>query len=155
MRTQDIAIVSIHPDPAQPLALDLKEVLGALKPYCERWIWCVRNLDWLGENSEAVCQRVEAAGLGGLWMSSQDLLGHARGIYQTIEGEFLAFPREIDLGTVSADEVNLGAFPESRAELAIVAVDGGYFEVYAKDPKLLTALKQFKDVRDENPGAYF
>jgi hypothetical protein len=155
MKTQDITILSIHPDATQPLAFDLKELLAALKPYCERWIWCVRNLDWLGENSEAVCQQVEAAGLAGLWMSSQDLLGHARGIYQTIEGEFLAFPREVDPRTVNADEVNLGAFPASRAELVIVAVDGGFFEVYAKDPKLLTPLRQFKDVREEDPGAYF
>jgi hypothetical protein len=155
MKTQNVSIVSIHPDPAQPLAFDIKDVLDAFGPCLERWVWCVRNLDWLGEDSEALCQQVEAAGSAGLWMTSQELLSHARKVYQTIEGEFLAFPREVDPKTVTAQELNLRCFPASRAELAIVAVDGGFFEVYAKDPDVLSRLRLFGDVRDEDPSEYF
>jgi hypothetical protein len=155
MKTQNISIVSIHPDPAQPLALDIKHILEAFGPYLDRWVWCVRNLDWLGDDAEALCQRVETAGSAGLWMTSQELLGHARNVYQTIEGELLAFPYETDPKTVTARELNLRCFPASRAELAIVAVDGGFFEAYAKDPDAMSRLRRFGDVRDEDPTKYF
>lgn len=155
MPTRNIAIVSVHPDPAQPLACDLKDLLAALGAYLEEWVWCVRNLDWLGPNSEAFCKEVEAAGPEGLWISSRELLSQAAKVYQTIEGEFLAFPREIDPRTVAISERNLESFPRNRAELAIAAVDGGFFEVFAKDPILLTALKGCKDVREEDPSVYF
>jgi len=88
-------------------------------------------------------------------MTSEELIGHAQGIYQTIEGDFLAFPRQVDPSTVTSDELSLRAFPASRAQLAIVIVDGGFFEVYAKDPDFLGPLRQFKDVRNENPREYF
>jgi hypothetical protein len=155
MKTQNVSIVSIHPDPARPLALDLKDLLIALKPDWNQWIWCVRNLDWLGADSELVCRDVEAAGPAGLWLTSEELYSHASGVYQTIEGDFLAFPREVDPIAVNGAELDLGAFPVSRAELAIVAVDGSFFDAYAKDSEVLAVLRQFGSVRDENPSLYF
>jgi hypothetical protein len=155
VKTQSIAIVSLHPDPDKPLAFDLKEILAALGPQLQSWIWCVRNLDWLGENADAICETVEAAAPGGIWLKSDDLLKRARGVYQTIEGELLAFPCEIDPKTVPVQELSLRAFPGGRAELAIVAVDGGFFEVYAKDAEVIGGLKSFCEVRDENPDNYF
>jgi hypothetical protein len=155
METQDIAIVSIHPDPARPLAWDFKDILESLRPYWDRWVWCVRNLDWLGENCELVCQRVEAAGCAGVWMSSQELYEHARNIYQTLEGEFLAFPQELPPSQVTSEDLDLRSFPTSRAELAIVAVDGAFFEVCAKDHALLGPLRKFRDIRNEDPSTYF
>ncbi len=120
----------------------------------EQWIWCVRNLDWLGKDGEAICQKIAAAGSKGLWMSAAELLGYSEGVYQTIEGEFWAFPRHINPLEVTADDLNLRAFSSSRAELAIIAVDGGFFEVYAKDSDFLSPLRGFQDVRDENPNDY-
>lgn len=155
MQTQNVSIVSVHPDPAQPLAFDLKDLLAALTPYLGRWIWCLRNLDWLGQDGEVLCKKVEAAGPAGFWIPSQDLLKQAGKIYQTIEGEFLAFPSGVDVRTIDAAELSLRSFPWNRAEIAIVAVDGGFFEVFAKDPVRLTALRCFKDVRDEDPSGYF
>ena len=149
MITQNVSIVSIHPDPVQPLELDIKHILSALGPAMQGWIWCVRNLEWLGENAEAFNRRVDAAGAAGLWVPAQELLDAARGVYQTIEGEFQAFPHEVD------PEETLALFPASQAELAIVAVDGGFFEVYAKDPEVLARLRNFKDVRNEDPRVYF
>jgi hypothetical protein len=155
MKTQNVSIVSIHPDSAQPLALDLKDVLLALKPCWPLWIWCVRYVDWLGEGSEAFSRDVEEAGSAGLWLTSQELYCHASGIYQTIEGEFIAFPCEVDPSAITANELNLRTFPTSRVELAIVAVDGRFFDVYAKDPEQLAALRRLGDVRDEDPSLYF
>jgi hypothetical protein len=154
LKTQNVAIVSIHPDPAAPLAIEVKDILAALAPHLPHWIWCVRKLDWLGENADAVCQMVEAAP-NGLWMTSQELLAHTRKIYQTIDGEFLAFPRKIEPNEVAPDEIGLAGFPESRAELAIVAVDGSYFEVYAKDAGIAASLRALKNVREENSDRYF
>jgi len=88
-------------------------------------------------------------------MSYCDLLNQARKVYQTVAGAFLAFPRGLNMKSIAADDLNLRAFPSSRAELAIVAVDGSFFEVFAKDPELLTPLRKFPDVREENPAAYF
>lgn len=155
MQTQNVSIISIHADPAQPLAIDLKDLLCVLGPHLEEWIWCVRYLDWLGQDSEAICRQVEAAGPSGLWLSSQELMTHAREVYQTIEGQFLAFPRAIDRSTVEAHELDFGEFPSSRADLAIVAIDGCFFEVFAKDSELLSSYGRFKGVRVENPSAYF
>ncbi len=155
MPTQNITVVSIHPDRAGPLALDLKDLLSALGPHLGEWNWCVRNLDWLGEGGEAFCRRVQAEGPAGLWIPSEELVRHAAKIYQTIEGEFLAFPQEVDPKTVQEEELNLRAFPASRADLALQAVDGCFFEIFTKDPEVLNALKKFKDLREENPTNYF
>jgi hypothetical protein len=57
---------------------------------------------------------------------------------------------------VTVEDVNLGLFPTSKAELAIVAVDSSFFEIYAKDPQLVTALQHhFKEVRLQDPASYF
>ncbi len=154
MKTQNIAIVSIHPDPAVPLGIDVKDILAALARRLPEWIWCIRKLDWLGENADALCQMVEATPTG-LWMTSQDLVAQARGIYQTIDGEFLAFPRKTEPKAVEDQEVSLAFFPESRAELAIVAVDGGYFDIYAKDASDVAALHGLRNAHAENPDEYF
>jgi hypothetical protein len=157
MKTQKVTIISIRPEPDEPAVVDVKDILTALKLYWDRWQWCVRNLDWLGNdnNAEAFCRDVEAAGPTGLWIAGPDLLRHACDAYQTVEGEFLAFPREIDPKEVDCDQLSLRAFPTSRAELAIVVVDGFFFEIYAKDPEALVPIRRLKNVRDENPAAYF
>ncbi len=53
MKMQELAILSLHPDPSNPLGLDLKHILSALNRKIAAWVWCVRNLDWLGENAES------------------------------------------------------------------------------------------------------
>lgn len=155
MKTENVSIVSIRPDPSRPLGLDVKDILTALHAQMPHWRWCVRNLDWLGENADTLCRIVEQAGPGGHWMDSQDLQDQACRVYQTIEGEFLAFPLDVEPSAVTHAEMQLSAFPESRAELAIVAVDGGFFEVYTKDADIVALLRQFRDVRDEDAKMYF
>ena len=155
MPAQQTAIISLHPDRAAPLAFDLKDILSALGSKGEQWTWWVRNLDWLGEGAEDLCRQVEAAGPKGRSLSFTDLLNRARKVHQTVEGEFLAFPRGLDIKSIDAGDLNLRDFPSSPAELAIVAVDGSYFEVFAKDAALLAPLRKFPEVRDENPAAYF
>jgi hypothetical protein len=155
VKTQNVAVVSIHPDPATPIALDIKDILAALGSHLPQWTWCVRDLDWLGENADALCRTVEASTPNGHWLASEDLLSQARHVYQTIEGEFLAFPRGVEPNEVKVQDLNLGTFPESKAELAIVAVDGCYFDVYVKDPEMLTSLRELGDVRDEDTKMYF
>jgi hypothetical protein len=112
-------------------------------------------LDWLGRDAEETCRRVEAAGPSGYWLASDELVRRARTVYQTIEGEFLAFPADVDRRTAGAADLNLRLFPNSRAEAAIVAVDGTAFDVFAKEPDVLAAVKQLPGVRDEDPGMYF
>ena len=153
MKTQNVSIVSIHPDPAKPLELDVKHILAALGPHLQQWTWCVRNLDWLGENAEAICKRVEAAAPKGLRITSPELLEAARGVYQTIEGEFIAFPRDLDALEVDL-QGGVGSFPTSKADFAIVAVDGSFFVIYAKDPDILVSLRGIGDIREEDVSLY-
>ena len=107
MPIRELGVISIHPDPSQPLGMDLRHILSTLGGNLGDWIWCVKKLDWLGDDGEAFCAAVEAAGPGGLWIDSHDLVEKAKGIYQTIEGEFLAFPRSIDRRNVRTIDLDL------------------------------------------------
>jgi hypothetical protein len=156
MRLQEVSVVSLHPDPSDPLGLDLKHILSAFEPKLADWAWCVKNLDWLGENGESLCEAVETAGPEGFWIDSQDLVKEVGGIYQTIEGEFMAFPRSIDRRDLESLDLDLSSFPASRAVVGVVAVDGCYFDVYSKDSEALKMLHaKFPDAKNENPDLYF
>lgn len=156
MNTTTVSIVSVRPDPDRRLDLDLKHILSALAPFLSEWMWCIRNLDWLGDQgSEDLCLAVETAGRKGLWMSSQDLVDIANRVYQTIEGEFVAFAKCIDAETISSDDLALGCFPRNEAQLAIVAIDGGFFEVYAKDATFLMPFQGMRSTQQEDPSKYF
>jgi hypothetical protein len=155
MQTRELGVVSIHPDPSQPLGVDIKDILSALERKLEGWVWCVKNLDWLGNDGEAVCEAVEAAGPGGLWLESREFIEESREIYQTIEGEFFAFPRSIDRQDVRASDLDLSSFPTSRAVVAIVAVDGCYFDVYSNEHEVTCLLATLPNARSERPEDYF
>jgi hypothetical protein len=156
MKTQELAVIAIHPDPSNPLGLDLRDILSALGGKLEGWTWCVRDLDWLGEGGEPFCRSVEEAGPHGLWLDSDELVRAVRGIYQTIEGRFLAFRRSTRRQDLAAADLDLSAFPSSRSVLAIVAVDGSFFDVYSKDPEATRLLRDnFPGARDECPERYF
>jgi hypothetical protein len=155
MQTRELNVISIHPDPSHPLGTDLRHILSALEGKLEEWVWCVKNLDWLGNGAEAFCEAVEAAGSGGLWIDSRDLLAVVSGIYQTIEGEFIAFPRSIDRHMVDTTDLDLSSFPASKSVIAIVAVDGCYFDVYSKDPEVTSVVEKLPNARSERPDLYF
>ncbi len=154
METESISVISIHPGPDSPHGVDVKDILSRLAAYWDRWNWCVRNLDWLGADNQFLCDAVQKAGARGLWISSQELFAHAARVHHTFEGTFLAFPREVDPSTVSIREL-AASFPASRAELEIRAVDGSFFDVYAKEPSVLSPLRLLPGVRDEIPCDYF
>jgi hypothetical protein len=156
METNKIIVLSLHPDPSNPLGLDLKHILSAFGCKLADWVWCVKNLDWLGENGASFCQTVEAAGPGGLWINSQELVERIHGIYQTFEGEFLAFPKSMDRKSLEAIDLSLSSFPASEALAAVVAVDGCYFDVYSKDREATRMLQErFPDATAENADVYF
>jgi hypothetical protein len=155
MQPDAIQVISIHDHQGEFLAFDLKHVLQVLEARLADWAWCLTVLDGVGgEYSEAVCRQVERAGR--LWLSTPELNQLANDIRQTIDAECIGFPAGVDRQKVSDRDVDLGYFPSGRAGLAIVAVDGSYYEVYAKDPELVESLrKHFKEVRLEDPSRYF
>lgn len=155
MQARTICVFTIRPDPSRPLAMDLKHILAALDGAPAAWVWCVRGVDVLGEGAEAFCEAVEAAGPGGLWVESDDLLSIAAGIYQTIEGTFLAFPEGTEPGMIPASDLDLASFPTSPAVLAIVAVDGSWFDVYVKDPDLATRIEALPGTTADDPRRFF
>jgi hypothetical protein len=150
-----VQVLTIHDHIDSRLAFELKDVLRALDNYVDRWSWCITELDCFGGESEAVCQAVEATHGSGIWLSSTELRKLAAGIAQTIDGQFIAYPKEIDRRTVDPGAA-WGEFPASRAELFIHAVDSTFFEIFVKDPEIAVRLQQtFKDVRVEDPEVYF
>jgi hypothetical protein len=156
MQTQQLSVISIHPDADRPLDLDLRHILAAIGDRLETWVWCIRDLDWLGEDGETLCRAVEAAGPEGFWLNSADLLHRAQGIYQTLEGSFLAFSQSLDRRTMDAGDLDLTSFPSSKAEFAIEAVDGCYFDVYSKDAVVTRdLLERFPNARSEPTDRYF
>src|SRR5205823_4888644 len=108
------------------------------------------------EDGETFCRAVEAAGPEGLWQTSDELLRRAQGIYQTIEGSFLAFSRSLDRHTIDGSDLELASFPSSKAEFAIVAVDGCYFDVYSKDAVVThDLLDRFPNAQSEPTDRFF
>jgi len=152
-----VQVFSIHDHQESLLAFDLKDVLQALNGQFALAAWCITVLECVGgERCEEACQAVEKSEGAGVWLSWDELVKLANQIDQTIEGEFLAFPREIEKASVTGQDLDLGHFPTSKAELAILAVDSSYFEVYAKNPEVLAALRHcFRDVRLEDPSPFF
>lgn len=147
-----VQVHSIHDRNGGLLAFDLKDILEALEPLLHRWTWHVGNM-------ETVSNAVPIAEPEGQWLSSRELTDFANAIAQTIDGTFIAYPKEHGTRGVSEvgdlDELEI-AFPTSLAELMIVAVDSSYFEVYAKDPKVTELLRRrFTDVREKDPNVYF
>lgn len=156
MKTRELTVLTLRPDPADPLGLDLKQILAAFGDQLADWTWWTKDVDWLGGDGGPVGRAIEAAGPEGSWIDSWDLLGAVGAIYQTIEGEFLAFPRSIDRRNLQALDLNLASFPEGRAAVAVVAVDGGCFDVYSKDPEAThRLLATFPDATIEDTGLYF
>ena len=156
MKTQELTVLSLRPDPTDPLGLDLKHILSAFGSKLADWVWRVKNLDWLGNDGEPLCQAVEAAGPGGYWIDSRELVKEVNGIYQTIEGEFTAFPKSMDRANLGPLDLELSSFPESRAVVAIVAVDGCYFDIYSKNPDATNMVhERFPEATVENPEVYF
>jgi hypothetical protein len=150
-----IQVLSIHDMKDMQLAVDLKDILRVLTGCLTRWTWCITSLDCQGGQCDAVCRAVESASPG-LWMSSEDLVKFARSVHQVIEGTFIAFPNNIDTESIESSDLDLGEFPLHRAELAVVVVDGSWFDVFTKDPEIADLLRRsFDDVRDENPGNFF
>jgi hypothetical protein len=133
------------------LAFDLKDILKALEPLLDRWMWHVGNL-------ETVSNAVPTAEPEGKWLSSRELTEFADAIAQTIDGTFIAYPKEEGMRSASVGDLDQikTEFPASRAELMILAIDSSYFEVYAKDPRVTGLLRRrFTDVREEDPKVYF
>jgi hypothetical protein len=158
MPESELYIVSIHDEEAERpvLAIDLQHIVAALAPFCQEWIFCVVDLDAVGPGASGLCAEVDAAGGHGVWLSSVELGARVAGLEQTIDGTVLAFPKDTDVPAVSLTELELNRFPSSRAVAAIVAVDGSYFEVYAKQSRVAELLRcTFRDVRQHDPADYF
>lgn len=141
-----VHIFSIHDRNGPVLGFDLRDVLRALGPL-------LPGSDWFVEIEEATGDVAEVR--PGRWLSSAELLDLADGLAQTRDGVAVAFPTSVGR-RAGAEDLSLEAFPVSRAELAIAAVDSSWFEVYAKDPAVANLLRhRFTDVREEDARDYF
>ncbi len=152
MPTPTVAVLSLRPlDPTRPDAPDLRDILQALGPRLGDWGWCVKHLDWLGDAAaDEFSQRVEAARPGGVWLPSEMLQQYARNVWQTIDGDFYAFPQTVDPGSVNTRNLDAMSFATLPWELAIRAVDGTWFDILAKDPDDLSRVRHLAGARVED-----
>ena len=156
MKSQELAVTSLRPDPADPLGLDLKHILSVLAGKLEGWSWWVRGLDWLGDPGDVFRGSATLVGAGWFYVNSKELVAAADRIYQTVEGDFLAYPRTDHPTELWPEGPSLLDFPRSRAVVAIIAVDGCYFDVYSKDPEVTRLLhEKFNTAREEHVDHYF
>jgi hypothetical protein len=163
MTTASVQVVSIRDKAAyriddrefQVLAIDVRDILQALEPLLQKWIWCITDLECNAETHPLI-RHFADPNASYVWLSSAAFVQLSAAIEQTIDGTFVAFPRDIDTSSVQSDELDLAEFPASRAELAICAGDSSFFEVYGKDARTLDLIRgNFKVVRNEDPARYF
>lgn len=134
---------------------DLRDILACLGRPIDHWSWCLFRLDAIGPTAADICRRIESAGETGLWLTTEQLRHEALGIDQTIEGEFVAFPDSVEPTNVAPEEWSWLNFPSSRAELAIVAIDGTTFDILAKNSRMLTEIRRHWPVIDQPISNYF
>lgn len=146
MPTQTVTVATFHPDSRRADSADVAEILEAMPEHASEWTWRVRHLETT--HHETFVERVERAGRDGLCLSYAELLRHARQFGQTIEGTFIATPHGEPLD-------DLRDFPDSPAEIVIVAVDGGCFDIYAKDAAMLDGLRPLGSIQDGDPARFF
>src|SRR5947207_746590 len=105
MQPAVVQVATIHDHRGSVLALDLKDVLQVLGEDPRVWAWCITLLECTGgEYCAEICRAVENAGESGVWISGHELLQLANDIQQTIEGEWIAFPKEIDRTEITMDD---------------------------------------------------
>jgi hypothetical protein len=125
------------------LAFDLSDILECLAPRIESCEWIAFDVDFVGESFVAE----------GELLTTRTLLDRSRSIEQTIDGKFLAYHER---PVVAKARQDYSHFPESKAVLAVVALDSSYFEVCTKDSENIRLLKsRFSEVADEDPNRYF
>jgi hypothetical protein len=141
-----IWIVSIHDkDPRGVLSFDLLQILRAIEQAVREYSWIIIDIDCTGEPPPT--QTV---------LSFKQLVDYAQRVGQTIDGEVVGVPSS-DLVEVDLEKITrISEFPQSRARVAILAVDSSYFDVIAKDLVVITLIQQtFRDVRAVDPRDYF
>jgi hypothetical protein len=149
-------ILSIHDrDELGALAFDLKEVLALLPPVAKDWRWCIRRLEATGEEAEELDRRRREAG-GWLWLGFSELTEVAASLDQTLDAMLMAYPSDFAHADASAVDLSLRNFPGNAMQMAITAVDGGRFVLFAKDRELLEPLHEhFRDARWEEARTQF
>jgi hypothetical protein len=150
-------VVSIHDAATQGyLSVDVKDILGCLGSSIEDYSWVITELDCTGEEAQSLCDAVESRRGRGLVLSADELLAAAQKFKQTIDAKILGIPKRAysqqELDLIS----DLWSFPQTQAQLAILAVDSSFFEVFTKDYNQVRLLRKcFKDVREEDSQNYF
>lgn len=141
----------------------LFEVYDILETIGERilgWQWRITDLDAYGfgeafpprnilgtaEQVTRLCQ--ESATSDGTWLSGYTLLQGTRGVMQTIEGSFYAYPATTNPEQLSAHDKDTRYFLTNAMELSILVRDGFYYDIITKDAGVIAnLLTQFPTAR--------
>ena len=141
-----IRIVSVHDvDPVGILAFDLRQILEALEESVRGYSWVA---EWFDSTGECIST--------GIVLSFDQLIHHARRVGQTIDCTIFGCPSD-DLTAADLESITeILDFPKTKARVVILAVDGCYFELIAKDMPIIDQIRQaFRDVRDRDTSGYF
>lgn len=126
---------------------ELFDLLDALKPEVLKYRWSVSDveLSHLPDAAVDINHLVAHSPQVVLWVSGIDLYEWARSVTISNWGAFLAFNPELADFQYSEIPFSEGRPPSIQhpdAQIEIQAVDGGYFEVYSRDGRVIELLKQ-------------
>lgn len=126
---------------------ELFDLLDALKPEVLKYRWSVSDveLSHLPDATIDINRLVAHSPQEVLWVSGIDLYEWSRSVIISNWGAFLAFkPEQADFRYVEVpySEGRPPSIQHAEAQIEIQAVDGAYFEVYSKIPRVIALLKQ-------------
>jgi hypothetical protein len=140
-----VHVATIHDkDPC----FDLKDVLTALKGFIAGYHWRIMGeCEVLPESVDREIERL----IDRAELTSEELEKLSERIAQSIELTAVGYAT-----SVAYSEADIVDFPHGPAQLVIRAVDSTFFDVYAKDRRIVEELQRhFKDVRIEDPAHFF
>ena len=144
--TTTINIVSIHDmDPRGFLSFDLLQILEAIEESVREYAWVVSEIECTGQPVP-----IETV------LSFVQLVEHAARAQQIIDGTIVGCPASYLAAADLEWITRIADFPRTQARVAILAVDSSYFDVIAKDLRIIELIRQsFRDVRVQDPRNYF
>ena len=137
---------------------ELFDLLDALKSEVLRYRWSVSDveLSHLPDATVNINRLVADSPQKVLWASGNDLYEWSRSVTISNWGAFLAFkPEQADFKYVEIpySEGRPPSIQHSDAQIEVQAVDGGYFEVYSRDHRVIDLLKEHFVVKAVESGS--
>lgn len=156
MELNGIFVFSVHDRTGPILAVGLGDLVTLIASRLQPLVWRVDCQEYLLRAGEGPALHRGLAGEYLAWHSTAELMKFADTVAQVIDGAFIAFPSDNPSPSLSALDLQLARFPDSKALVVIRAVDSSFYEVYCKDAAILDVVRgRYTAVQVHNPADFF